>query len=173
MKAEYATLSGIWPLPHLLSKYLWRHLAPFFNNPTGLLLPCFFNSISKCWHIYWTIFGRPSSLYLQGSRYKYMKATGQPSTYKTWQTSRVLRKLQLAILLTAKEHRVENNSGHKKTLAVTEAPLLNSQLNSGKFNLFLTHFSYSSDLWYEIGLRMNFEKINKQTNLYKLKQNFF
>lgn len=92
-----------------------------------------------------------------------MKATGQPSTYKTWQASRVLRKLQLATLLTAKEHHVENNSGHKKTLAVPEAPLLNCRLNSGKFNLFLTHFSYPSDLWYEIGLRMNFEKINKQT----------
>lgn len=56
-------------MPHLLFKYLWKSLASLSNNPIGRLLPCFFNSISKRWHIYWTIFGRPSSVYLLGSRY--------------------------------------------------------------------------------------------------------
>jgi hypothetical protein len=98
----------------LLFKYLWKYLASFSKNPMRLLLPCFFNSISKCWHIYWTIFGRSSSVYLQGSRYKYIKATGHHFSCKTWQASSVLQENFNCYSINSERAQCRgNNSGHR------------------------------------------------------------
>lgn len=157
MKAKYAPLSSIWPQCHICfsntCESIWHRLPIIPQDfSTSLFFQQYLKMLTHLLNYFWkTQLCLPSGFKIQ--IYKSYR-TALPAI-KLGRLPKFSKKTSIGKSINIKRgHSKGNNSGHRETLAVPEAPLLNCSMALSKFNPFLTHFAYLSELWYKIGLRI-------------------